>query len=206
MHYCPNPTCRRNIKQTKKAFSSSQSLSKHIQLSPECKAFVCEQSAIAMTVSSLQVPPKWASINSTSNLFKKQRLWLNPTFLAPEVSNIAYLHGIEDEAITVDNNDASDNDLLQMDVDADVNSFASKWICCCCWFFFREQICWHHWSTCWQKWLCMFHYQSEIALHLWCICLMTWNVLIMLFNSSWTGHAIALKQGLILMPNPKFVW
>ena len=50
---------------------------------------------------------------------------MNPTFLAPEVSNIAYLHGIEDEAITVDNNDSSDNDLLQMNVDADVNSVAS---------------------------------------------------------------------------------
>jgi hypothetical protein len=51
---------------------------------------------------------------------------LNPTFLAPEVSNIAYLHGIEDETITVDNDDASDNNLLQMDVDADVNSVASN--------------------------------------------------------------------------------
>ena len=78
-----------------------------------------------MTVSSLQFPPKQAPIDSTSNLFKKQRLWLNPTFLKPEVSNIAYLHGNEDEAITVDNDDASDNDLLQMDVDADVNSVAS---------------------------------------------------------------------------------
>jgi len=67
------------------------------------------QSATAMTVSSLQVPPKRASIDSTSNLFKKQRLQLNPTFLAPEVSNIAYLHDIEDETITVDNDDASDN-------------------------------------------------------------------------------------------------
>jgi hypothetical protein len=50
---------------------------------------------------------------------------LNPTFLEPEVSNIAYLHGIKDKAITVDNDDASDNDLPQMDVDADVNSVAS---------------------------------------------------------------------------------
>jgi hypothetical protein len=61
-----------------------------------------------------------------SNLFKKQRLRLNPTFLAPEVSNIAYLHDIEDETITVDNDDALDNNLLQMDVDADVNSVASN--------------------------------------------------------------------------------
>jgi hypothetical protein len=50
---------------------------------------------------------------------------LNPTFLAPELLNIAYLHGIEDEAITVENNDLSDNDLLQMNVDTDVNSVAS---------------------------------------------------------------------------------
>jgi hypothetical protein len=63
---------------------------------------VFEQSATAMTVSSLQVPPKQATIYCTSNLFKKQRLWLKPTFLEPEISNIAYLHGIKDEPITVD--------------------------------------------------------------------------------------------------------
>jgi hypothetical protein len=72
-----------------------------------------------------QSAPKQASIDSTSNLFKKQRLRLNPTFLEPEVSNIAYLHGIKDEAITVDNDDALDNNLLQMDLEADVNSVAS---------------------------------------------------------------------------------
>jgi hypothetical protein len=46
-------------------------------------------------------------------MFKKQRLQLNPIFLEPEVSNIAYLHGIKDEPITV------------MDLQADVNSVAS---------------------------------------------------------------------------------
>jgi hypothetical protein len=46
--------------------------------------------------------------------------------LEPEVSYIAYdLHGIKDEAITVDNDDASDDDLLQMDLESDVNSVAS---------------------------------------------------------------------------------
>jgi hypothetical protein len=45
--------------------------------------------------------------------------------LEPEVSNIAYFHDIKDEPITVDNDDALDNDLLQMDLDADVNSVAS---------------------------------------------------------------------------------
>jgi hypothetical protein len=78
-----------------------------------------------MTVSSLQVPPKQATNNSTSNLFKKQRLRLNPTLLEPEVSNIAYLHGIKDEPITVDNDDASNDNLFQMDLQADVNSVAS---------------------------------------------------------------------------------
>ena len=81
--------------------------------------------ATAMTVLSLQFPPKQAPIDSTSNLFKKQRLRLNPTFLEPEVSNIAYLNGINDEPITVDNGDASDDDLFQMDLQADVNSVAS---------------------------------------------------------------------------------
>ena len=126
MHYCPNPTCRWNIRrQTKKPFSSSKSLSNHVQLSPECKAFVFEQSDTEMTVSSLQVPPKQATNNSTSNLFKKQRLRLNPTLLEPEVSNIAYLHGIKDEPITVDNDDASNDNLFQMDLQADVDSVAS---------------------------------------------------------------------------------
>ena len=51
---------------------------------------------------------------------------MNPTFLAPEVSNIAYLHDIEDETIIGDNDDALDNNLLQMDEDADVNFVASN--------------------------------------------------------------------------------
>jgi hypothetical protein len=86
---------------------------------------VFEQSATAMTVSSLQVPPKQATIYFTSSLFKKQRLQLNPTFLEPEVSKIAYLHGIKDEPITVDNDDASDDNLFQMDLQVVVNSVAS---------------------------------------------------------------------------------
>jgi hypothetical protein len=45
--------------------------------------------------------------------------------LEPEVSNIAYLHGIKDEPITVDNDDALDDNLFQMDLQADINSFAS---------------------------------------------------------------------------------
>jgi hypothetical protein len=45
--------------------------------------------------------------------------------LEPEVSNIAYLHGIKDEPITVDNDDALDNNLFQMDLQANVNSVAS---------------------------------------------------------------------------------
>ena len=94
-----------------------------------------------MTVSSLQVPPKRASIDSTSNLFKKQRLRLNPTFLAPEVSNIAYLHDIEDETIIGDNDDALDNNLLQMDEDADVNFVASNGAVAAVDSFSREQIC-----------------------------------------------------------------
>jgi hypothetical protein len=52
-------------------------------------------------------------------------LWLNPTFLELEFSNIAYLHGIKDEPITVDNDDALDDDLFQIDLQADVNSVAS---------------------------------------------------------------------------------
>jgi hypothetical protein len=45
--------------------------------------------------------------------------------LEPEVANIAYLHGIKDEPIIVGIGDVLDNDLFQMDLQADVNSVAS---------------------------------------------------------------------------------
>jgi hypothetical protein len=82
----------------KKPFTSSKSFHNHIQQSPECKAFVFEQSATTTTASSLQVPPKQTSIDSSSHLFKKQRLRLNPTFSQPEVSNNVYPHGIKDDS------------------------------------------------------------------------------------------------------------
>jgi hypothetical protein len=90
---------------------------------------VFEQSTTAMTVSSLQFPLKQASI---------------------EVSNIAYFHGIKDEPITVDNDHALDDDLLQMDLEADVNSVASYESVGAVDFFSENKFVDTTKSTCWQ--------------------------------------------------------
>ena len=73
MFYCPNPSCKRNLRKTKKPFPSDKSFSNHLQQSPECKVFLFEQTSAA----TLQSPSKQASINTTTNqLFKIQCLWL----------------------------------------------------------------------------------------------------------------------------------
>ena len=36
MHYCPNPSCKWNLRITKKPFASAKSFSNHVQQSPEC--------------------------------------------------------------------------------------------------------------------------------------------------------------------------
>jgi hypothetical protein len=55
-----------------------KSFSNHVQQSPECKVFVLDQTAINAVP--LRVPSKQALANTTAQLFKKQRLWLNPSF------------------------------------------------------------------------------------------------------------------------------
>ena len=78
MLYCPNPSCKRNLRKAKKHFPSAKSFSNHVQQSPQCKAFVLVQTALSAPT--MQAPSKQASINTTTQLFKKQRLRLNPTF------------------------------------------------------------------------------------------------------------------------------
>ena len=46
MLYCPNPSCIRNIRNTRKAFPNVKSFSHHLQQSPECKPFVLNQTVV----------------------------------------------------------------------------------------------------------------------------------------------------------------
>ena len=79
MRFCPNPSCRRNIRQTRKPFANGRSFSNHVQQSSECKAFVFDQNTTIATEQMHVLAKPRSSINSTSQLFKKQRLRLNPT-------------------------------------------------------------------------------------------------------------------------------
>jgi hypothetical protein len=127
--------------------------------------------------------------------------------LAPEVSNIAYLHGIEDEAITVDNDDSSDNDLLQMNVDADVNSVASYGSVAAVDSFSENKFVNTTKAPAGDSDYACFTISKKCITSLMYLlddiecpdyafqCIMDW---------AW--HAIALKQVLILIPNPKLVW
>ena len=56
MLYCPNPSCTRNLGNTKKPFHSDKSFKNHVQQSPKCKPFVFDQSAVIAP--SLQAPSK----------------------------------------------------------------------------------------------------------------------------------------------------
>jgi len=85
MLYCPNPSCTRNLRNTKKRFSSDKSFANHVQQSPECKPFVFDQTAVSAFT--MQAPSKSASTHTTAHLFKKQRLRLNPTYAQQQPTN-----------------------------------------------------------------------------------------------------------------------
>jgi hypothetical protein len=73
MLHCPNPFCARNRRKTKKPFPTSKSFSNHIEQSPECKAFVFKETA-SVNAPPMPAPSKQATKNTTTLLFKKQRL------------------------------------------------------------------------------------------------------------------------------------
>jgi hypothetical protein len=83
---------------------------------------VCAQNATARIASE----PKPTSINSTTCLFKKQRLRSNPTFLEPDVSNNVYANITADEAI-YDDKSASlcQDDSFLMELQTDDHSVDS---------------------------------------------------------------------------------
>jgi hypothetical protein len=110
MHYCPNPSCSQNLRKTKKPFSSVKSFSNHVQQSPKCKPFVFEQAIVSAPT--MQAPSKRASINtsSTDQLFKKQRLWKNPTFPLQQHTNNSNSHSIVMDE-TVDDDVVDDDDV-----------------------------------------------------------------------------------------------
>ena len=65
MLYCPNPSCTRNLRNTKKPFPSDKSFSNHVQQSPQCKPFVFDQTAVSAPT--MQAPLKQASTNTTAH-------------------------------------------------------------------------------------------------------------------------------------------
>jgi hypothetical protein len=79
MPYCPNLSCTRNLRKTKKRFSSDKSFSNHVQQSPECKAFVLAKQTV-IDASTVQALLQTVTMDAAAHLFKKQRLQLNPTF------------------------------------------------------------------------------------------------------------------------------
>ena len=111
MFYCPNPSCKRNLRKTKKPFPSDKSFSNHLQQSTECKVFLFEQTSAATT---LQSPSKRASINTTTNqLFKKQCLRLNPTFSQQQHLNSTNIHR------SINDDDMDDDDPFPFEDNAD---------------------------------------------------------------------------------------
>jgi hypothetical protein len=70
---------------------------------------VFEHNAAARPASSLQVPPNPSAIKSTSHIFKKQRLRLNPTFTELQVVNNVNPHDLQEEAMN-DHDNASVSD------------------------------------------------------------------------------------------------
>ena len=129
MHFCPNPSCRRNIRQTRKPFANARSFSNHVQQSSECKVFVFDQSTTSATEQRhVQATPR-SSINSTSQLFKKQRLRLNPTSMDCNVFTNVKSLGNHDQALP----DADDNSSFLFDKDdQSISSHGSVVVNSCC--------------------------------------------------------------------------
>ena len=114
MLYCPNPSCRQNVRNTKKPFPSVKSFSNHVQQSPECKVFVLDHTAINAVP--LRAPSNQALTNTTTHLFKKQRLWLNPSFTEQQHTiNMMNTHSIEDEMMnthSIEDDASMDDDVV----------------------------------------------------------------------------------------------
>jgi len=128
MLYCPNPCCRRNVRNTKKPFPTVKSFSNHVQQSPECKVFVLDQTAIN-AVPFLRAPSKEALANPTAQLFKKQRLRLNPSFTEQQHAiNVMNTHSVKDDASMKeddiswsDHDSAHHSELLMEDIASDAS-------------------------------------------------------------------------------------
>ena len=126
MLYCPNPSCKRHLRNTKKPFPSDKSFANHVQQSPECKPFGFDQTAVSAFT--MQAPSKSASTHTTAHLFKKQRLRLNPTYAQQQPTNTTNTHRLEDQLMD-DDDDVSlsnDNAAHQSGSLRDDNSVASE--------------------------------------------------------------------------------
>ena len=109
MLYCPNPSCTRNLRKTKKPFSSDKSFSNHVQQSPACKAFVLAKQTVIDASTVQAAPLQSVTMVGTAHLFKKQRLRLNPTFSTQQqYTDHPLSHsGIEDEFMDAENDNVS---------------------------------------------------------------------------------------------------
>ena len=162
MLYCPNPSCTRNVRNTRKAFPNVKSFSHHLQQSPECKPFVLNQTVVIAPT--MQASSKRASTNGTANLFKKQQLWLNPTFTQEQHdTKSTNTHTLKDQLMDDDDVSVShDNAAHQSGSLTDEDSIPQGIL----WFwriFWQQWFCWWlHWITSW-KWLLMFHHKSAMC-------------------------------------------
>ena len=77
MLHCPNPGCLRNVKKSRKPFSSNRGLSIHLAYSPGCKAFVFDPPTISTSTHHFSSEQQ-VSKDPTVHIFKKQRFKFNP--------------------------------------------------------------------------------------------------------------------------------
>jgi hypothetical protein len=104
-----------------------KSFSNHVQQSPECKVFVLDQTAINAVP--LPAPSKEALANTTAPLFKKQRLWLNPSFTEQQHAiNVMNTHIVkndasmnDDDICLSDHDSAHHSELLMEDITSDAS-------------------------------------------------------------------------------------
>jgi len=123
MLYCPNPSCTQNLRTRKKSFPSEKSSSNHVQ-SSECKAFVLSKQTV-ISAPTMQAPMKQVTIESTTQLFKKQWLRLNPTISTQQQYTD---NSIEDDAMddVDDNIFLFDDNATQPDSMSNNNSVSSE--------------------------------------------------------------------------------
>ena len=89
-----------------------------------CKAFLMNPKSTSAPTS-MPVPPKRASINTSAHLFKKQRLRLNPMFPPQVATNNTNTHHIDDGVMPEFDSSFSDDDDTDESVSLENDNFIS---------------------------------------------------------------------------------